>query len=320
MNTKKGLIGVIVPVYKVEKYIAECIESILAQTYTQVRLILVDDGTPDNAGKICDEYAKKDSRITVIHQENAGVTRARARGVEEAHDCEFISFIDADDTIPKNSLHELYDSLQSHPKPIDIIIGNRIDRVDGIDEIYYNRIGNGQYKSIEYINALLVDDCIIGPVSKLIRRSIFSPKVFELDREVVQFEDLYMNIILAQRAKNILINNDVDAYIHRADSTTSQHFRNGYMKETGWFILLTSIKDFLTKENILGNVSENFSRFAYIRICGCMNFNKQRFKSCKQLQIKTYNKMQESVMKANHSALSYFLYTIKRKIKTLLKK
>lgn len=60
MNTKKGLIGVIVPVYKVEKYIAECIESILAQTYTKFRLILVDDGTPDNAGEICDEYAKKE--------------------------------------------------------------------------------------------------------------------------------------------------------------------------------------------------------------------------------------------------------------------
>ena len=91
--------GIIEPVYKVEKYIAECIESILAQTYTNFRLILVDDGTPDNAGKICDEYAKKDYRITVIHQENAGVTRARARGVEEAEDCVYITFVDSDDTI-----------------------------------------------------------------------------------------------------------------------------------------------------------------------------------------------------------------------------
>ena len=74
-------IGIIVPVYKVEKYIAECIESILAQTYAHFHLILVDDGSPDNAGKICDEYAKKDSRITVIHQENAGVSHARAVGV-----------------------------------------------------------------------------------------------------------------------------------------------------------------------------------------------------------------------------------------------
>ena len=90
--------------------------------------------------------------------------------------------------------------------------------------------------------------------------------------------------------RNILINNDIDAYIHRADSTTSQYFRNGYMKENGWFILLLSLKEFFIKENILEGVSKNFSRFAYIRICGCMNFNKCRFKSCEQLQIKTYNK------------------------------
>ena len=103
----KERIGVIVPVYKVKKYITECIESILAQTYTNFRLILVDDGTPDNAGNICDEYAKKDSRITVIHQENAGVTRARAQGVEEASDCEFITFVDSDDMLSHTALFEL---------------------------------------------------------------------------------------------------------------------------------------------------------------------------------------------------------------------
>lgn len=311
----KKLIGVIVPVYKVEKYIAECIESILAQTYTNIRLILVDDGTPDNAGKICDEYAKKDSRITVIHQENAGVTRARARGVEEADNCEFITFVDGDDTIPQKSLEELHSSLHSHQRPIDIIIGNRIDRIDGADNIYYNNIGNGIYNSVEYINALLVDDCIIGPVSKLIRRSLFNEETFRLSREVVQFEDLYMNIILAKRATNILINNDIGAYIHRADSTTSQYFRNGYMKENGWYILLLSLKEFFIKENILEGVSKNFSKFAYMKISGCMLHNKERFKNCGQLQIRTYNKMQVSVQKANSSALNYFLYTIKRKVK-----
>lgn len=114
-----GLIGVIVPVYKVEKYIAECIESILAQTYTNFRLILVDDGTPDNAGKICDEYAKKDSRITVIHQENAGVTRARARGVEEAKDCEFITFVDGDDNISKEAMGLLMSQIKNNT---DIVI------------------------------------------------------------------------------------------------------------------------------------------------------------------------------------------------------
>ena len=118
---QKGLIGVIVPVYKVEKYIAECIDSILAQTYTNFRLILVDDGTPDNAGNICDEYAKKDSRITVIHQENKGVTRARARGVEETNDCEFITFVDSDDTIITTYLEILKNAIN---EDTDIVISD----------------------------------------------------------------------------------------------------------------------------------------------------------------------------------------------------
>ena len=111
MNEK---IGVIVPVYKTEKYVAECIESILAQTYTNFRLILVDDGTPDGAGAICDEYATKDPRITVIHQENAGVTRARARGVEEAADCEWITFVDSDDSITNSALENLLKGLYNN--------------------------------------------------------------------------------------------------------------------------------------------------------------------------------------------------------------
>ena len=74
-------ISVIVPVYKVEPYINHCVDSILAQTYRDFELILVDDGSPDNCGKICDEYAKQDSRVHVIHQENKGVSAARNAGI-----------------------------------------------------------------------------------------------------------------------------------------------------------------------------------------------------------------------------------------------
>ena len=318
MNTEKGLIGVIVPVYKVEKYIAECIESILAQTYTKFRLILVDDGTPDNSGEICDDYAKKDPRITVIHQENAGVTRARASGVEEADDCEFITFVDADDTIPQKSLQELHDFILSHQKPIDIIIGNRIDRIDGIDNIYYNKIGNGLYNSIEYINALLVDNCIIGPVSKLIRRSLFTEKTFRLSREVVQFEDIYMNIHLALQATNILINNNIDAYIHREDSVTSQFLRNGYMKEDGWYALLRSIKKILTEKNVFNNLSFNFSKFAYSKIYIYNQYYMKRFKKCTQLNIATYNKSQENILWSNRNFLFFKTFNLIQKIKSFI--
>ena len=91
-------LSVIVPVYNTEKYLRECIDSILAQTFTDFELILVDDGSTDSSGAICDEYAGKDPRIQVIHQENGGVTRARKAAMRVAKGS-WVSFIDSDDWI-----------------------------------------------------------------------------------------------------------------------------------------------------------------------------------------------------------------------------
>ena len=96
------LISVIVPIYNVEKYLNRCIESIVNQTYKNLEIILVDDGSPDNCPQICDEWKEKDNRIKVIHKENGGVSSARNEGIKNANG-EYISFIDADDTIDINT-------------------------------------------------------------------------------------------------------------------------------------------------------------------------------------------------------------------------
>ncbi len=104
------LISVIVPVYKVEKYLNRCIDSILGQTYKDFELILVDDGSPDNCGRICDEYAEKDSRIHVIHKKNGGLSDARNAGIDYAVDkgkSEWITFVDSDDWVAPNYLEVL---------------------------------------------------------------------------------------------------------------------------------------------------------------------------------------------------------------------
>ena len=100
-------ISIIVPVYQVEKYIRQCIESILAQTFTDFELILVDDGSKDNSGKICDEYAEKDKRIRVIHKENDGLSDARNKGLDNASGNYFM-FVDGDDYISPNMAECLY--------------------------------------------------------------------------------------------------------------------------------------------------------------------------------------------------------------------
>ncbi len=106
-------ISVIVPVYKVEPYLSRCIDSILNQTFTDFEIILVDDGSPDNCGKICDEYADKDPRILVIHQENRGVSAARNTAIEWAlknSNSQWLTFIDSDDWIHPQYLELLFSS------------------------------------------------------------------------------------------------------------------------------------------------------------------------------------------------------------------
>ena len=211
---QKGLIGVIVPVYKVDKYIAECIESILVQTYTKFRLILVDDGTPDNAGKICDEYAKKDPRITVIHQENAGVTRARARGVEEADDCKYIMFVDSDDKLLPNALGEFYGKMDDST---DIVMNTCY--YTNADKIFTY----GSYQGFDTIDITYFIKRIIHldggePWGKLYRRRLFCENTFNIPREVFCGEDVMMNIRLAFASNKGIKAIEKPVYFHRIHS------------------------------------------------------------------------------------------------------
>ena len=103
----KDLITIVVPVYKVEQYLDKCVNSIINQTYKNLEIILVDDGSPDNCGKMCDEYAKNDNRIVVIHKENGGLSDARNAGIEIAKG-KYISFIDSDDYVTEDYVEFLY--------------------------------------------------------------------------------------------------------------------------------------------------------------------------------------------------------------------
>lgn len=105
-------ISVIVPVYNAEKYLRRCIDSVLAQTYTDFELLLIDDGSIDKSGEICDEYARKDARVRVFHQENGGVSSARNLGLDNAKG-EWITFVDSDDWVVDNMYEEMLAQLES---------------------------------------------------------------------------------------------------------------------------------------------------------------------------------------------------------------
>lgn len=127
------LISIIIPVFKVEEYLEKCVDSIINQTYTNLEIILVDDGSPDNCGKICDEYAKKDTRVRVIHKENGGLSSARNAGLDVASG-EYVSFVDSDDYIKENFIEVLY----------NLCVENKCD----ISECGYLRFQD-EYESLE---------------------------------------------------------------------------------------------------------------------------------------------------------------------------
>ena len=115
----QDLISIVVPIYNTEKYLKRCIESILNQTYQNLEVILVNDGSLDKSGQICNEYAKRDKRIKVIHKENTGSAESRNIGIKYATG-KLIGFVDSDDYIDKNMYEMLYKDLKKHDAEIAI--------------------------------------------------------------------------------------------------------------------------------------------------------------------------------------------------------
>ncbi len=113
------LISVIVPVYKVEAYLPKAIDSVRHQTYKNLEIILVDDGSPDNCGHICEEYAAQDHRITVFHKKNGGLSDARNYGIERASG-QFISLVDSDDYVDSDYVEYLYGLVRKYNVPMSI--------------------------------------------------------------------------------------------------------------------------------------------------------------------------------------------------------
>jgi glycosyltransferase involved in cell wall biosynthesis len=122
-------ISIIVPIYKVELYLSDCINSLINQTYASLEIILVDDGSPDNCGKICDEYAQKDSRIKVIHKENGGLVSARNAGYKAATG-DWIMYLDGDDWIDINTCERLMHYTKKYDNNIDVVFWNAVTELN----------------------------------------------------------------------------------------------------------------------------------------------------------------------------------------------
>ncbi|MGL5933460.1 MAG: glycosyltransferase family 2 protein [Cetobacterium sp.] len=181
MNPK---ISIIVPVYKVEKYLAKCIDSILAQTFKNFEVILVNDGSPDRCGEICDEYAKKDNRIKVIHKENGGQASARNIGLDIAKGS-YIGFLDSDDWIEPTMYEVLYELSINNNSEISIV-GTRLisSKKDiQVDDFELVKIFTRERAMKEVLSGKYFNEVVWG---KLFKKELFNDLKF---KEKIKYED-----------------------------------------------------------------------------------------------------------------------------------
>lgn len=187
---------IIVPVYKVEKYIHQCIDSILNQIFTNFELILVDDGSPDKCGAICDEYAKKDNRIIVIHQDNSGVSAARNTGLNNARG-EYISFIDPDDWIDSDMYYDCLEYMENNN--LDICCFDVCEVNKRKHSIKYKFEKNVIFQDEEALKKILIDEIDNSPCNKIYKSKTWKNVRFPIGRRFEDVATIYRTFYNAEK-------------------------------------------------------------------------------------------------------------------------
>lgn len=220
------LISVIIPVYNVEKYLHRCLDSVIAQTYQNLEIICVDDGSIDDSGKICDQYAVRDARIKVIHQENQGLSAARNRGLDAAEG-EYIAFVDSDDYILEGMYKKMLDKLLDYS--VDLCVcqwqyefsdGRQVVKKKNIDPTIY-----GCKTSLEFARFLYrgnyENGVVVAAWNKLYRRALLDKIRFE---GRIHEDEAFCGRIMAENISVYVMEEQFYVYAQNGDSLTNKPF------------------------------------------------------------------------------------------------
>lgn len=219
LNKNMPLISIVIPIYNVEKYLRNCIETVINQTYKNIEIILIDDESPDNCGKICDEYKKKDSRIIVIHQKNGGLSDARNKGINKSKG-EYITFIDSDDYITFDYIETLYNTISKNNA--DIAIGGHYIKYEKGGETTKYDIQEYEGTPEVILDKLLYDELDVSAWAKLFRKELFNEIKFPVNR---LYEDSATTYKLVDKSNIIAVNTKpIYYYIVKPNSITNCNF------------------------------------------------------------------------------------------------
>lgn len=218
----QALISVVIPVYNVENYVGKCIDSVLNQTYQNLEIVLVDDGSTDNSGSICDEYMKKYSNIKVVHKENGGLSDARNCGINICHG-DYITFIDSDDSIKKNYVAYLYELMQQYDCEMSICDFEYINEKGKV----LNRVTNTGMVELFDRKEAIVELLNSSKINTSASMKLYKIQLFEGIRypKGLLYEDVATTYKLILRC-NKVVRGDVPLYEYllRNGSITKQRF------------------------------------------------------------------------------------------------
>lgn len=217
-------VSIIVPVYKAEAYLHRCVDSILAQTFTDFELLLIDDGSPDKSGEICDEYAQKDKRIRVFHKNNGGVSSARNFGLNNA--CgDWTTFVDSDDFLDISSLKIMYELTNRYDSDLYCFkyrISNGFDIVLSKYDLQKSTICNMSKDSM--IKKILTYQTNCGPCAKLFRTEKL--KKHKFDETLRIGEDLLLNLSYISNLQKPIIHSDACVYNYYMNTQSVMHSKD----------------------------------------------------------------------------------------------
>lgn len=256
--------SVIIPVYKVERYLRPCVESVLNQTYKDFELILVDDGSPDACPAICDEYAQKDSRVKVIHQKNMGQSGARNSGLDIASG-DYICFIDSDDYLAdKNVFQKLAKATESNPDIVHYKFREWFENNEHTADCKFDYDVPTENRTISDIYCDLIDkDAYYNSAwSKIIKRSILTDNNIKFEQGLLgEDNEWYYHVVTSAKSLK-LIDEPLYIYRRRAGSTTTTTTRKNLKDQLyvidKWVNLLKDKQDDNRSKIVFGSLAKQF--------------------------------------------------------------
>lgn len=222
-NSCDELISVIIPVYNNEKYLVQCIESIIGQTYPKIEVVLIDDGSTDNSGQICDSYADKYSQIKVFHSINKGISNARNTGIKKAQG-KYIVFIDSDDYYEQDAIEKMYNALISNDADICMCGLRTFDENGTIKNHTFNDCEHKTYDEKSFWKELYKSNSRVGvlPCNKLCKKSVYDKAEYPIGR--IHEDEAVLHKLIAASRKTVIINDILYNYRQHPSSIMHQKF------------------------------------------------------------------------------------------------